>query len=572
MDRMKRQGRTVAVGAILACLVGAGLAAAPGADAGAPPTLLDVTTTEDVTDPGDGVRSLREAIDAANGSADVTIRLAEGAEYVLTDCDAIDDGRLRADGTGTVIIAGRDATIRQTCNAGVLALYGGPVQLRDLTLTDGDAQVCCGGGLDVIAPGETVLLDRVRLVDNRTDDGSGGGGAFIDAGSAIVRDSWIVANRATAGAGGGIRVEGDAELIRTTVERNEAPASTGGGVMLASGAITDSTVADNSASTAGAVQSFGEVRLRHATIVDNVGDPAVSVFDVTLGGTVIAGPPGGAELCNFFSSVSLGQNYSTTDCGLGAADVKNGPDPGLRRLFANGGFAPTAYLDEDSPLLDAVPAADPQLRPTDQRSLPRPGGPAGDIGALEVQPCGDRFTDVATGQPFCWEIGWLAAAGVTGGQVDGSFGALAPVTRASMAAFLYRLAGSPPYTPGPVATFPDVPVDHPFRAPVEWLAANGVIGGYGDGTFRPGEPVTRQSMAAFLHRLASSPAVDTSGGPTFPDVPPSATLYVPVEWLASTGITGGFGDGTFRPTQPVTRRSMAAFLYRYVDGQPILPA
>ena len=35
--------------------------------------------------------------------------------------------------------------------------------------------------------------------------------------------------------------------------------------------------------------------------------------------------------------------------------------------------------------------------------------------------------------------------------------------------------------------------------------------------------------------------------------------------LNGTDITGGFADGTYRPTSPVTRQAMAAFLHRF-DG------
>jgi hypothetical protein len=49
--------------------------------------------------------------------------------------------------------------------------------------------------------------------------------------------------------------------------------------------------------------------------------------------------------------------------------------------------------------------------------------------------------------------------------------------------------------------FPDVPEDHPFAEDIYWLAQTGVTTGYADGTFRPEEPVTRQQMAAFLHRF-----------------------------------------------------------------------
>jgi hypothetical protein len=53
-------------------------------------------------------------------------------------------------------------------------------------------------------------------------------------------------------------------------------------------------------------------------------------------------------------------------------------------------------------------------------------------------------------------------------------------------------------------TFSDVPADHPFNAEIEWMAATGISTGFPDGTYRPGEPVTRQSMAAFMARLSDA--------------------------------------------------------------------
>lgn len=50
--------------------------------------------------------------------------------------------------------------------------------------------------------------------------------------------------------------------------------------------------------------------------------------------------------------------------------------------------------------------------------------------------------------------------------------------------------------------FTDVPDSHPFHDDISWLASTGVTDGFPDGTYRPGQPVTRQSMAAFLRRIA----------------------------------------------------------------------
>jgi hypothetical protein len=45
-----------------------------------------------------------------------------------------------------------------------------------------------------------------------------------------------------------------------------------------------------------------------------------------------------------------------------------------------------------------------------------------------------------------------------------------------------------------------VAVGHPFCKEINWLKANGIATGFEDGTFRPGDNVTRQAMAAFLFR------------------------------------------------------------------------
>src|SRR5918996_2812237 len=51
--------------------------------------------------------------------------------------------------------------------------------------------------------------------------------------------------------------------------------------------------------------------------------------------------------------------------------------------------------------------------------------------------------------------------------------------------------------------FSDVPDGHSFHDDIDWLADYGITTGFGDGTFRPSDPVTRGQMARFLHRLSN---------------------------------------------------------------------
>jgi hypothetical protein len=180
------------------------------------------------------------------------------------------------------------------------------------------------------------------------------------------------------------------------------------------------------------------------------------------------------------------------------------------------------------------------------------------------------FTDVAPDSVFCVEIGEFAASGLTVGREDGTFGPGESVTRGAMAAFLHRLAGSPD---GPFDDpgFSDVDASSTFATEIAWLATTGITVGRDDGTFGPDGTVTRGAMAAFLHRLAGSPD-GPFDDPEFSDVDAGSTFAAEIAWLATTGITVGRDDGTFAPGGTVSRGAMAAFLTRYLAADlPILP-
>ncbi len=177
-----------------------------------------------------------------------------------------------------------------------------------------------------------------------------------------------------------------------------------------------------------------------------------------------------------------------------------------------------------------------------------------------------RFADVPVDATFYDDIEWTVRAGIATGYAGGVFQPAAPVTREAMAAFLYRAVTGQaiPACGGGARRFSDVPANHPFCGAIEWLAQQGITTGYPDGGYHPGEPVSREAMAAFLFRTMNDGAdpVCAAGGRRFTDVRAGDTLCGPVEWLATTGITTGWPDGTFRPWASVERQAMAAFLHR----------
>ncbi|WP_159448823.1 S-layer homology domain-containing protein [Demequina sp. NBRC 110053] len=173
------------------------------------------------------------------------------------------------------------------------------------------------------------------------------------------------------------------------------------------------------------------------------------------------------------------------------------------------------------------------------------------------------FPDVPTGTPFEAEITWLADQGISTGYADGTFRPDAAITRDAMAAFMYRLAGKPVFTAPARSPFEDVTPQSAFYKEIAWLASTGVTTGYADGTFRPFESVTRDAMAAFMYRLAGKPAYTAPARSPFEDVTPRSAFFTEISWLAAAGVTTGWSDGTYRPFRTIARDAMAAFMFRF---------
>lgn len=122
-------------------------------------------------------------------------------------------------------------------------------------------------------------------------------------------------------------------------------------------------------------------------------------------------------------------------------------------------------------------------------------------------PAVSPFTDIKPGQLFYKEMCWLAAKGISAGwDVAGGkqYRPLSSVNRDAMAAFLYRMAGSPEFTAPVVSPFADVAPGQQHYKAMAWLFDHGISTGTTIGAqvfYEPLAPVKRDAMAAFLYRL-----------------------------------------------------------------------
>ena len=171
-------------------------------------------------------------------------------------------------------------------------------------------------------------------------------------------------------------------------------------------------------------------------------------------------------------------------------------------------------------------------------------------------------SEAFSGQPlaqfqryFCTEntTAIITAVSSLTGQVDGYY--------------LQDTVGSPPDIPGQVTPqhmFTDVAESDWFYNAVDFVFRNGLFAGTTVYTFSPGTAMTRGMFVTVLHRLDGLP--ETSGAAGFADVGnPAMYYYDAVLWANANGIVTGYADGTFQPGRSVSREEMAAIMHRYAS-------
>ena len=114
--------------------------------------------------------------------------------------------------------------------------------------------------------------------------------------------------------------------------------------------------------------------------------------------------------------------------------------------------------------------------------------------------------------------------------------------------------------PGMFLPFTDV-TNHWAYSAIKRVYTRGWMVGMDEKTFAPDQQLSRAMLAVILYAMAGEPAV-TGDGP-FTDVPAGCWYTDAIVWAAQNGIVCGFGDGTFRPNEAVTRAQAAVMLYGY---------
>jgi hypothetical protein len=242
---------------------------------------------------------------------------------------------------------------------------------------------------------------------------------------------------------------------------------------------------------------------------------------------------------------------------------------GHASLFASGrALAAIVLLALFTTVLPPVPgAADasvPTARGIDRVCPPPSGALVANLPALN-----DLDGSVHRSAVVC-----AAGYGLVDGFTDGTYRPARPVNRGQMASFVlgWIEAATDIVLPPPVADpFPDIAGTF-HRDAIATLARFEVLAGRSDGTFGPGEVITRGQMARFVANaidFADNPGVagtrpEADDTPYFADVVGSF-FQADIQSLAGIGIVQGDPAGAYRAGDAVTRGQLATFLMRSAD-------
>ena len=141
------------------------------------------------------------------------------------------------------------------------------------------------------------------------------------------------------------------------------------------------------------------------------------------------------------------------------------------------------------------------------------------------------------------------------GYPDGTFGPENNMTRAEVAQMFYNLLLDQDVEV--TKTFDDVPANAWYTKAVNTLASLDIISGVGDNKFEPERSITRAEFTSMAMKFAVG---GEEGKNIFSDVDEDDWFYDAVVNSIQYGWIHGYGDGTFRPNNPITRAEVTAIV------------
>lgn len=175
------------------------------------------------------------------------------------------------------------------------------------------------------------------------------------------------------------------------------------------------------------------------------------------------------------------------------------------------------------------------------------------VALLTCSASAKAFPDVDSNSPYATAIEYVSELGVMVGSSNGNFNPYQIVSRCEMATIICRMLGTAENL-SKSEVFTDVPTTHWANAYVGKVAELGIVGGYGNGKYGPGDPVTyEQAITMIVRTIGEGDRANSNGGY------PNGFIKVAQEKNLLNGIQAVQGQG-------LSRGAVAMLLYNYYQN------
>lgn len=178
------------------------------------------------------------------------------------------------------------------------------------------------------------------------------------------------------------------------------------------------------------------------------------------------------------------------------------------------------------------------------------------------------FEDVAPGAWYEEAVRYAYFHNIMEGMSKTEFAPTTALTRAMAVQILYNLEGQPDLSSENLGyPYEDVDAQAWYGDAVYWARITGVATGYGDGTFQPGDSITRQEFAQMLYNYAKYKGYDLSAEGDLSQFPDSESVAdwaeAAMSWANGNQLINGHDDGTIDAAGIGTRAQAASILMQF---------
>lgn len=178
------------------------------------------------------------------------------------------------------------------------------------------------------------------------------------------------------------------------------------------------------------------------------------------------------------------------------------------------------------------------------------------------------FEDVAPGAWYESAVRYAYFHNIMEGMRETEFAPATALTRAMAVQILYNLEGQPDLSDENLGyPYEDVDAQAWHGNAVYWARITGVATGYGDGTFQPGDSITRQEFAQMLYNYAKYKGYDLTAEGDLSQFPDSNTVAdwaeAAMSWANGNKLINGHDDGTIDAGGTAIRAQAASILMRF---------